>query len=128
MLGHVSFLLKDVKIRKQFEEKVIELVDVGAPHLWGHFRDGVLEACDKVCDEKRGCRSKGDTLWWNEEVKEAVSGKKYAHMAMCQDNTEESNRMYKSMKNTAKKAVSKAMRETAEDALTEFYDYPNWMF
>ena len=34
-------LLIDVKIRKQFEEKVIKLVDVGAPNLWGHFNDGV---------------------------------------------------------------------------------------
>ena len=32
----------DVKIKKQFEEKVFELVDVGAPNLWGHFKDGVL--------------------------------------------------------------------------------------
>ena len=42
-------LLKDVKIRKLFEEKVTELVDVGAPNLWGQFMDGVLEACDEVC-------------------------------------------------------------------------------
>ena len=30
-------LLKDVKIRKRFEEKAIKLVDVRAPNLWGHF-------------------------------------------------------------------------------------------
>ena len=36
------------------EEKVIELVDVGAPNLWGHFMDGVLEACDEVCGKKSG--------------------------------------------------------------------------
>ena len=30
-------LLKDVKIRKQLEEKVFELVDVEVPDLWGHF-------------------------------------------------------------------------------------------
>ena len=52
-------LLKDVKIRKQFEEKVIELVDVGAPNLWGHFKDGVLMACDEVCGKKRGGEVKG---------------------------------------------------------------------
>ena len=54
-------LLKDVKIRKQFEEKVIQLVDVGAPNLWGHFKDGVLKACDEVCGKRRGRRSKEDT-------------------------------------------------------------------
>ena len=34
-------LLKYVKIRKRFEEKVTELVDVGAPNLWGNFKDGI---------------------------------------------------------------------------------------
>ena len=32
-------LKKDVKIRKRFEEKVIKLVDVGVPNLWGYFND-----------------------------------------------------------------------------------------
>ena len=48
-------------------------------------------------------RSKGDTWWWNEEVKEAVSMKKDAHNAMCQNDTEENKRRYKSMTNKAKK-------------------------
>ena len=33
-------LLKDIKIGKQREEKVIELVDVDVANLWGHFEDG----------------------------------------------------------------------------------------
>ena len=44
--------------------------------------DGVLKECDEVCGKKRGRRSKGDTWWWNEEVKEAVSRKKEAHKTM----------------------------------------------
>ena len=47
-------LLKDVKIRKRHEEKVIKLVDVGAPNLRGHFKDGVLKVCDEVGGKKRG--------------------------------------------------------------------------
>ena len=47
-------LLKDVKIRMRFKEKVTKLVDVGASELWGHFKDGVLKACDEVCGKKRG--------------------------------------------------------------------------
>ena len=34
-------LLKDVEIRKQFEEKVIKLVDVRAPNMCGHYKDGI---------------------------------------------------------------------------------------
>ena len=45
-------LLKDVKIKKPFEEKVIELVDVGVLNLSGHFKDEVLEACDEVCGKR----------------------------------------------------------------------------
>ena len=102
-------LLKDVKIRKRFEEKVIELVGVGAPGLRGRFKDGVLKACDDVWEEDGG-RRKGDTWWWNEDVKEAILRKKEAHKAMCQKSTKENKRRYKSLKNKAKKAVSKAMR------------------
>ena len=80
-------------------------------NLWGHFKDGVLRACDEVCGKKRGMRGKGDTWWWNERVKEAVSRKKDEHKAMCQNNTGEKKGRYESMKNNARKEVSKAMRE-----------------
>ena len=33
-------LMEDGKIRKRFEEKVTELVDVGASDLRGHIKDG----------------------------------------------------------------------------------------
>ena len=57
--------------------------------MWGYFNDGVLKACDEVCGKRRGRRSKGDTWWWNEEVKDAVSRRKDAHKAMCWNNAEE---------------------------------------
>ena len=66
----ISLLLDE--IWKRFREKVIELVDIDFPHLWGHFRDGVLRVCDEVCGKKNGRRCKEDTLWWKEDVKEAV--------------------------------------------------------
>ena len=96
--------------------------------MWEHFNDGVLKACDEVCGKKRGRRSKGDTWWWNEVVKEAVSRKKDAHKTMCENSTEENKRRYESMKNKADKAVSIAMREKAEEALTELLNCPNWIF
>ena len=117
--------LKDVKIRKRFEEKVTKLVDVGALNLWGRFKDGILMACDEVCGKKRGRRSKGDTWWLNEDVWEAVSRKKEAHKTMCQNNTEKNKRRYEGMRN---KAVSKAMREKAEEELTELQNCSNGMF
>ena len=38
---------------------------------------------------------KGDTWWWNEEVKEAVPRKKDAHKVMCRTSTEDNKRRYK---------------------------------
>ena len=56
-------LLKDLKIWKRFEEKVIKLVDVGMPNIWGHFKDGIIKACNEVCGRKLR-RCKVDTWWW----------------------------------------------------------------
>ena len=41
-------LLKDDMIRNPFEEKVVELVDVGVANMWGKFKNRVLTACDEV--------------------------------------------------------------------------------
>ena len=57
-------------------------------------------------------------------MKEAVSRKKDAHKAMCQDNIEENKWRYKSMKNKA----TKAMREKAKEVLTKIKICQNWMF
>ena len=116
--GKEISLLKDVKIRKQYEEKFITLVDVEAPYLLEHFKDGMLKKCDEVCGKKRGRRSKVDIWWRNEEMMEADSRKKDAYNAMYWNSTEEKWR-HKSMKNKARKAVSKTIREKAEEALTE---------
>ena len=38
----------------------------------GTFSGWVLKAFDEVCGKKSGWRSKDDTWWWNEVVKEAI--------------------------------------------------------
>ena len=57
-------------------------------------------------------------------MKEAVLRKNEAHKAMCQNITEENNLRYKNQKNKAKIAISKAMREKAEEVLTELQNSP----
>ena len=44
-----------------------------------------------MCGKTRG-RSKGDTWWCNEEVKDAVSQKKDVHKVLCQNSTDENKR------------------------------------
>ena len=84
--------------------------------------------CDEVYGKKRGWNSKGDTWWWNDEVKEELSRKKEVHKAMCQNSTEKNNRRSKSMMNKAKKAVSEEMREKADDEIPDLQNCPNRMF
>ena len=50
--------------------------------------DWVLKACNEVCGQKRGMKSKRDTRYWNEDVKEAISRKRDAHKTMCKNSTE----------------------------------------
>ena len=57
-------------------------------------------------------------------MKETVSRKKEAHKTMCRNSTEENKMRHKSMK---KKAVTKAMREKAEEAFTELQNCTNGM-
>ena len=49
-----------MKIRKRFEEKITELVDVRALHLWGYFKDRVFETGDGMCG-KKGVREVKET-------------------------------------------------------------------
>ena len=90
----ISFL-KDVKIRMRFNKNVIKLDDVVTPHLWGHFKNGVLKAFSEVCGKKMGRRNKEEkmqsTKRRNEAVKDAVSRKKGANKAMCRNSTNENN-------------------------------------
>ena len=60
-------------------------------------------------------------------MKEGVSRKKEAHKAMSQNSPEKNKRRYKSMKNKANTAVSKAMKDKAEEALTELQNSKNGM-
>ena len=38
-------MLQEDESREQFEEKVIDLVEIGVPNLLGRFNDGVLRPC-----------------------------------------------------------------------------------
>ena len=49
---------------KRIEMK--ELVNTEAKDLQGSFKDGVLEACEELCERRKQRREQGSTWWWNE--------------------------------------------------------------
>ena len=113
---------------KRFAERVEELVSVDTSDLWKSFKDGVLQACDETCGEKRGRRDQGNTWWWNDEVKVAVANKKTAYKEFLKDRSEESKNIYKNKKNEAKKIVARAMRRETEKQIEELEEKPTNVF
>ena len=111
--------LKDNNMKKRFQERVKELVDVDAPNLWNTFKKSMLQACDEVCGKKKNIKSHGNTWWWNEEVKEAIQQKKVAYKMMCKNEVEENKAKYEHVKNQTKKVVANSMRKEAEKDLTK---------
>ena len=87
-----------------------------------------MRACDEVCGKRKGRRDQGNTWWWNEEVKEAIANKKDAHWEMRKNRTEENKARYVRMRNRAKRAVAKVMREEAVQELKELDKSPNEVF
>ena len=53
--------LMENNIKARFQERVKELID--APILWNTFKNGMLQACDEVCGNKKDKRNHGNT-WW----------------------------------------------------------------
>ena len=115
-------MLKDAKTRKRLE-KSNQIIDVGSPNLWGYFKDGVLKTCDEVC----GRRGKGGVKEIHGGGMKRAFSRKKAHKAMHWNSTDENKWKHRSMKNKANKAVSKVMREKAEETLTELQNCPNGM-
>jgi len=111
-----------------FEERARELIDVDARNLWKSFKDGLLQACDEVCGKKRGRNDRGNTWWWNEEVKEVISRKKAAYKDLCKNSSKENDVHYKRMKTEAKKVVRRAMKKETEQLFNELYDKPANVF
>ena len=50
--------------------------------------DWDIRACNEACGKKSGRRIRGDIWLWNEVVKEAMTGKKVVHKAMCRKSSQ----------------------------------------
>lgn len=120
--------LKDEEVRKNFADRVEQLVDVNADDIWKSFKEGVLQACDETCGTKRGRKSKGDTWWWNEEVKDVVLKKKTAFKAFCVNRCEVTRAYYKSMKRQAKKVIGRVKKKEIEKQMDDLHEKPNEIF
>ena len=63
--------LKEKEIEEKFEERVVELVDSDSVHLWGSYKNGVLQACEELCGKTKG-REDRASKGCNRSKKESV--------------------------------------------------------
>ena len=120
--------LKENDVKRNFENRMRELVNMEAQDLWKSFKDGALKACDELCGKVLSRRDGGDTWWWNEDVKTAISKKKNAYRAMCKSRSGKDVANYIAMRNRAKKVVARAMKVRAEKEMEDFGKMPNNVF
>ena len=66
---------KEKEIKLQFEERIVELVDTDSMDIRGSYENGVLRACDELCAKTKAKEDRGNTWWWNEQVKDAMDRK-----------------------------------------------------
>ena len=66
-------------------------------------------------DESEGTR--GNTWWWNEQVKDAIDRKKKAFKLSCTNRSAESKYKYRKARNETKKVIAKAIKQGAGEEM-----------
>ena len=63
----------------------------------------MMETAQEICGMTKGPRRHKETLWWNEEVAEAVREKKIKYGKWKKENTKEAKKEYKKSRQNAKR-------------------------
>ena len=75
----------------------------------------------EVYGKKKCRRNRGDTWWWNEEVKDIIARKKAALKELCRFPLKENKTKYKRIRNQTRKTVARTMRMEANRELNDLY-------
>ena len=124
----VRWKLKEKEIKQKSEERVGELMDTDSMDLWGSYKNGVLQACDELCRKTKVRGSRGNTLWWNEQVKDAIDRKKKAFKLWCTSRSTENINNYRKARNETKKVIAKSKKQEAEEEINVLCTKPNDVF
>ena len=115
--------LKEFNIIRLYEEKLSEKMDREGGG-WDSMRVALLEVAREVCGETRGRgHRERETWWWNEEVQEAIRGRRKLSRGGRGEKTEENKRRYREKARHTKRAVAaakaRAWEEWSEELHTE---------
>ena len=96
--------------------------------LYGFYKNGVLQVCDEWRGKTKARGSRGNTWWWNEQVKDAIDRKKKAIKLWCTNQSAENKNNYKKARNETKKVIAKAMKQETEEEMNVLCTKPNDVF
>ena len=71
-------------------------------------------ACDEVCGYKKNRKCKANMWWWNSGAKDEIQKKEEAYKEMKKNQIEKAKNEYRRLKEAAKTAIGKAMKEVRE--------------
>ena len=115
--------LKEKEIKRKFEERVMELVDIDSMDFWGSYQNRVLQVCDKLCGKTKVRGDRGNT-WWGSKGSNRLE-KESVQIVVLESICGKENRK---ARNETKEIITKAMKQKAEEKMSELFTKPNDVF
>ena len=78
-----------------------------------------MESAQNICGMTKGPCTHKETLWWNEEVAEAVREKKIMYGKWKKENTKEARMEYKKSRKNAKRVISSAKKKKQKECAND---------
>jgi len=114
--------LKEEKAREEYRSMVGDKVEEAKSKglcvndHWQQMKGIMMESAQDICGMTKRPRRHKETLWWNEEVAEAVREKKIKYGKWKKENTKEARMEYKKSRKNAKEKKRKECANGLNDS------------
>ena len=107
-------------VRDKVEE--VKWKGLGVSDHWQQMKCLMMETAQEICGMTKGPRRHKETLWWNEEVAEAVREKKIKYGKWKKENTEKARMEHKKSRRNAKRVISSAKEKKQKEYTNDLND------
>lgn len=117
-----SYKLNNKEVAERYRSRVNELIEATSTsnncdleHLWGNFKNILLEAGKEICGTTKINRGRKQTAWWNTEIKREVQTKKTKWRKYLANKDTAHYEDYKRQREKVKELVLAAKRKSWEE-------------
>lgn len=117
-----TYRLSDKKIAQTYGNRVEAMLgeiggieNFGLENMWEKFKSVLVKAAKEVCGTTKVNRSRKQTAWWNEDIKQEVKLKKEKWKQYLKDGTEQKYGEYKKQREKVKEVVLAAKKKSWEE-------------